>query len=93
MPPAGLESDTPDVRHEHSDGRAPPSRWQRPGATAAEEERLRGRRDALFVDGVIGVPQENIGEAGLQEVHGEEGGLLHNLARKQTQRGTYLHAF
>lgn len=37
--------------------------------------------DALFVDGVIGVSQEDVGETGLQEVHGEEGGLLHNLQR------------
>lgn len=37
--------------------------------------------DALFVDGVIGVSQEDVGKAGLQEVHGEEGGLLHNLQR------------
>lgn len=37
--------------------------------------------DALLVDGVIGVSQEDVGKTGLQEVHGEEGGLLHNLQR------------
>lgn len=35
--------------------------------------------DALFVDGMIGVSQEDVGKTGLQEVHGEERGLLHNL--------------
>lgn len=38
--------------------------------------------DALFVDGMIGVSQEDVRKTGLQEVHGEEGGLLHNLQNK-----------
>lgn len=47
--------------------------------------------DALFVDGMIGVSQEDVGETGLQEVHGEEGGLLHNLQNTLhvSQTGTH----
>lgn len=47
--------------------------------------------DALFVDGMIGVSQEDVGKTGLQEVHGEEGGLLHNLRNKShvSQIGTH----
>jgi len=41
--------------------------------------RLRVGGDALLVDGVVGVPQQDVGEAGLQQVHGEEGRLLHDL--------------
>lgn len=41
--------------------------------------RLRVGADALFVDGVVGVAQQDVGEAGLQQVHGEEGRLLHDL--------------
>lgn len=37
--------------------------------------------NALFVDGMIGISQEDVGKTGLQEVHGEEGGLLHNLKK------------
>lgn len=46
--------------------------------------------DALFVDGMIGISQEDVGETGLQEVHGEEGGLLHNLQNtlRQSNRDT-----
>lgn len=39
--------------------------------------------DALFVDGVVGVPQQDVGETGLQQVHGQEGGLLHNLKQNR----------
>lgn len=47
--------------------------------------------DALFVDGMIGVSKEDIGKTGLQEVHGEEGGFLHNLRNKLhvSQIGTH----
>lgn len=47
--------------------------------------------DALFVDGMIGVSQEDVGETGLQKVHGEEGGLLHNLQNTLhvSQTGTH----
>ena len=40
------------------------------------------RADALFIDGVVGVSQQDVGEAGLQQVHGQEGRLLHNLKHK-----------
>lgn len=39
--------------------------------------------DALFVDGVVGVSQQDVRETGLQQVHGEEGRLLHNLKQKR----------
>lgn len=47
--------------------------------------------NALFVDGMIGVSQEDVGKTGLQEVHGKEGGLLHNLQNKLhvSQIGTH----
>lgn len=38
--------------------------------------------DALFIDGVVGVSQQDIREAGLEQVHGEEGRLLHDLKHK-----------
>lgn len=44
--------------------------------------------DALFVDGVVGVSQQDIGETGLQQVHSQEGRLLHNLKHKRQQRQT-----
>lgn len=39
--------------------------------------------DALFIDGVVGVSQQDIGETGLQQVHGQERRLLHDLKHKQ----------
>lgn len=44
--------------------------------------------DALFGDGVGGVSQQDIGETGLQQVHSQEGRLLHNLKHKRQQRQT-----
>lgn len=41
--------------------------------------RLRISADALFIDSVVGVSQQDVGEAGLQQVHGQEGRLLHDL--------------
>ena len=35
--------------------------------------------DALLVDGVVSVTQQHVGEARLQQVHGEEGRLLDDL--------------
>lgn len=43
---------------------------------------LRISTDALFVDSVVGVSQQDVGETGLQQVHSQEGGLLHNLKQK-----------
>lgn len=48
--------------------------------------RLRVGADALFVDGVVGVAQQDVGEAGLQQVHGEEGRLLHDLVGSSQER-------
>lgn len=42
--------------------------------------------DALFINGVVGVSQQDVGETGLQQVHGEEGRLLHNLKHKGRHR-------
>lgn len=60
-----------------------------PPPTARRGRRLRVGADALFVDSVVGVTQQNVGEAGLQQVHGEEGRLLHDLGwedhKKQTE--------
>lgn len=39
----------------------------------------RGRGDGLLVDGVVGIPEQNVGEAGLQQVHREERRLLNDL--------------
>ena len=44
--------------------------------------------DALFIDGVVGVSQEDVGEAGLQQVHGQEGRLLHDLVDKKKHKIT-----
>ena len=43
--------------------------------------------DALLVDGVVGVTQQHVGEARLQQVHGEEGRLLHDLEHKAPRQG------
>lgn len=45
---------------------------------------LRVSADALLVDGVVGVTQQDVGEAGLQQVHGQEGRLLHDLKHTET---------
>lgn len=45
--------------------------------------------DALFVDSMVGVSQQDVGEAGLQQVHGQEGRLLHNL-KQQQQHQTHV---
>lgn len=42
--------------------------------------------DALFIDSVVGVSQQDIGETGLQQIHGQEGRLLHNLKHKRQHR-------
>lgn len=42
--------------------------------------------DALFVDGVVGVSQQDVGKTGLQQVHCQEGGLLHNHIQQQVDR-------
>ena len=57
----------------------PPVRWVGPRPRVGYRAFLRAGADALFVDGVVGVPQQYVGEAGLQQVHGQEGGLLHDL--------------
>lgn len=44
--------------------------------------------DALFIDGVVGVSQQDIGETGLQQVHGQEGRLLHDLQHEQQHSPT-----
>lgn len=44
--------------------------------------------DALFIDGVVGVSQQDVGETGLQQVHGQEGRLLHNLKHTRQHRQT-----
>lgn len=39
--------------------------------------------DALFIDSVVGVTQQDVREAGLQQVHGQEGRLLHDLKHRR----------
>lgn len=53
------------------------------GRRCAFSVRLCVSTDALFVDGVVGVPQQDVGETGLQQVHGQERGLLHNLKQNR----------
>lgn len=48
--------------------------------------------DALFVDSVVGVSQQDVGEAGLQQVHGEEGRLLHDLKHSRRHRRLYIYS-
>lgn len=48
--------------------------------------------DALFVDSVVGVSQQDVGEAGLQQVHGEEGRLLHDLKHSRQHRRLYIYS-
>ncbi len=43
------------------------------------QELLRGRRHRLLVHGVVGVPEQDVREAGFQEVHGEEWRFLNDL--------------
>jgi len=42
------------------------------------------------VDRVVGVSQERIGEAGLEQIHGEEGGNLYDLMKKNINRLSVL---
>lgn len=48
--------------------------------------RLCAGADALFVDGVVGVSQQDVGEAGLQQVHGQERRLLDDHVQQQVDR-------
>lgn len=41
------------------------------------------RRDALFVHGMVCVAQQDVREARLQKVHGQERRLLHNLRQRK----------